>query len=75
MDIQKISADQSLFNVSKELHLNEIKDLIDTHHVSKFNLCHPISKDKLEINQNNINYEHHKIHIRDGIIDLSNLNI
>ena len=41
----------------------------------KPNLCHPINKDKLEINQNNINYEHHKIHIRDGIIDLSNLNI
>ena len=38
-------------------------------------LCHPISKAKLEINQNNIKYEHHKIHIRDGIINLSNLNI
>tara|TARA_A100001011_G_scaffold389035_1_gene469789 strand:- start:74 stop:1087 length:1014 start_codon:yes stop_codon:yes gene_type:complete len=38
MDIQKISTDQSLFNVSKELHFNEIKDLMDTHHVSKFNL-------------------------------------
>ncbi len=44
MDIQKISTDQSLFNVSKELDLNEIKDLIDTHHVSKFNLFKLIIK-------------------------------
>ena len=38
MDIKKISTDQSLFKVYKELDFNQIKDLRDNHHISLFNL-------------------------------------
>ena len=38
-------------------------------------LCHPISKHKMEIRENFLKYENNEINIKDGIINLSNLNI